>query len=199
MNYLVHLYLSDPDPLVRLGNLMGDFVKGPLDDAPYPPGIIRGLRQHREVDSFSLSSPTVRISKNRPDPAFGYFRAVMIDVFYDHFLARNWRQHSSSTLEGFARSIYRLLEAHEPILPDGLKKIVPAMIERDWLVSYRRVESMARALKRLGERLSRDNPLAAGYGELLKNYTELQDDCAVFLEEARQRPAPSRQDATHFP
>ena len=62
MNYLVHLYLSDPDPMVRIGNLMGDFVKGRLEDAPYPPGIIRGLRQHRDVDSYSLTSQTVKIS-----------------------------------------------------------------------------------------------------------------------------------------
>ncbi len=185
MNYLVHLYLSDPDPMVRLGNLMGDFVKGPLEDAHYPPGIIRGLRQHRDVDSLSLTSPTVKISKNRIDPSFGYFRAIMVDVFYDHFLASNWKNHASGPLEEFAESIYRLLEEYEAILPDGLKKIKTRMIKYDWLVSYREIWVMERALKRLGWRLSRKNPLAEGYGELLKNYDGLEDDCAHFLTEAK--------------
>jgi acyl carrier protein phosphodiesterase len=186
MNYLVHLYLSDLEPMVRLGNLMGDFVKGPLDDAPYSPDIILGLRQHRDVDSYSMISPTVKISKNRIDPAFGYFRSIMVDVFYDHFLASNWAQHAAGSLEEFAESIYRLLEKHEAILPDGLKKITPRMIKYNWLVSYREIWVMERALKRLGWRLSRKNPLAEGYGELLKNYDALEDDCAQFLNEAKK-------------
>ena len=186
MNYLVHLYLSDPDPLVRLGNLMGDFVKGHLEDAPYPPGIIRGLRQHRDLDSYCLRSPAVKISKNRIDPSFSYFRSIMVDVFYDHFLASNWAQHAAGSLEGFAESIYRLLEEHDELLPDGLKKITPRMIKYNWLVSYREIWVMERALKRLGWRLSRKNPLAEGYGELLKNYDDLQDDCARFLTEAQK-------------
>ncbi|MEN8258929.1 MAG: ACP phosphodiesterase [Thermodesulfobacteriota bacterium] len=187
MNYLVHLYLSDPDPMVRLGNLMGDFVKGRLEDAPYPPAIIRGLRQHRDVDSYSLNSPTVKISKNRIDPSFGYFRGILIDVFYDHFLARNWAQHAAGPLEDFAEDTYRLLEEHDAILPDDLKRVAPRMIQYNWLVSYRQVEVVERALKRIGERLSRKNPLAEGYGELLKNYGELEEDCAHFLKEAKKQ------------
>ncbi len=187
MNYLVHLYLSDPEPMVRLGNLMGDFVKGPLEDAPYQTGIIRGLRQHRYVDSYSLISPAVRISKNRIDPSFGYFRGIMIDVFYDHFLASNWAQHAAGSLEGFAEDIYRLLEEHEAILPDGLKRIAPRMIQYNWLVSYCEVEVMERALMRIGERLTRKNPLAEGYNELLKNYGDLEDDCVQFLNEAQKQ------------
>ena len=187
MNYLVHLYLSDPDPMVRIGNLMGDFVKGRLEDAPYPPGIIRGLRQHRDVDSYSLTSQTVKISKNRIDPSFGYFRAILIDVFYDHFLASNWAQHADGLLEDFAEGIYLLLAEHEAILPDGLKRIAPRMIQYNWLVSYREVEVMDRALKRIGERLSRENPLAEGYGELLDNYGDLENDCAQFLNEAKKQ------------
>ncbi len=186
MNYLVHLYLSDPDPMVRLGNLMGDFVKGPLEDAPYPPGIIRGLRQHRDIDSYSMISPTVKISKARIDPSFGYFRAILVDVFYDHFLASNWAQHATGSLEEFAEDIYRLLEEHEAILPDKLKRVAPRMIQYNWLVSYREIEAMELALKRIGERLSLKNPLAEGYGELLKNYDGLEEDCAHFLNEAKK-------------
>ncbi len=186
MNYLVHLYLSDSDDHVRLGNLMGDFVKGRLEGLPYPPGIVRGLRQHRLVDAYSAHSPTVRRSKARIDPRFGYFRGVLIDVFYDHFLARNWPRHANGTLEAFAAATYRLLEEHHDLLPEKLRQVAGRMIAHDWLVSYREVEVMERALFRIGQRLRRRNPLAEGYGELLKNYDGLEEDCAAFLAEATE-------------
>ena len=185
MNYLVHLHLSDPDPLVRLGNLMGDFVKGRLDNLPYPAGILRGLRQHRVIDSYTHHSPAVRRSKERIHSRFGYFRGILIDVYYDHFLASNWNQHAGGTLEEFAAQTYRLLEEHHDILPDQLKQVAPRMIQYNWLVSYRDVYIMERALARIGQRLKRKNPLAEGYDELLRNYDELEEDCARFLVEAR--------------
>jgi len=185
MNYLMHLHLSDPEPLVRLGNLMGDFVKGRLEKTPYSPDIVHGLRQHRIIDSFSQTSPAVNASRNRIDARFSYFRGIMIDVFYDHFLASNWEQHASGTLVQFANETYRMLEEHHDILPQQLQNIVPRMIQYNWLVSYREVEVMERALARIGQRLKRENPLAEGYGELLKHYDELEEDCAQFLIEAR--------------
>ena len=184
MNYLVHLYLSDNDPLVRLGNLMGDFVKGRLEDLDYPPEVMKGLRQHRVIDSYSQRSPAVRKSKERINPRFGYFRGILIDVFYDHFLASNWQQHADGTLEEFADETYRLLREHHDILPDKLKLITGRMIEYNWLVSYREVNVMQRALVRIGQRLKRKNPLAEGYTELIKNYDGLEEDSSVFLDEA---------------
>ncbi len=189
MNYLVHLYLSDPSPMVRLGNLMGDFVKGRLEDLPYPPDIIRGLQQHRQVDTYSLHSSVVKISRERIDSRFSYFRGILIDVFYDHFLASNWQQHADGSLEDFAAETYNLLEEYNDILPDGLKGIAPRMTQYNWLVSYREVEVMERALVRIGQRLSRKNPLAEGYGELIKNYDELEQDSANFLATAKKHLA----------
>lgn len=189
MNYLVHLYLSDPSPMVRLGNLMGDFVKGRLEDLPYPPDIIRGLQQHRQVDTYSLHSSVVKISRERIDSRFSYFRGILIDVFYDHFLASNWQQHADGRLEDFAAETYNLLEEYNDILPDGLKGIAPRMTQYNWLVSYREVEVMERALVRIGQRLSRKNPLAEGYGELIKNYDELEQDSANFLATAKKHLA----------
>jgi acyl carrier protein phosphodiesterase len=82
-----------------------------------------------------------------------------------------------------------LLEEYEAILPEGLKMVAPRMIEHNWLVSYRQAELMERALVRLSERLSRKNPLAEGYAELLKHYDGLKGDCASFLGEAKNHQA----------
>ncbi|PLX80582.1 MAG: DUF479 domain-containing protein [Desulfuromonas sp.] len=185
MNYLVHLYLSDPEPKVRLGNLMGDFVKGDLSRSGYDRQIIRGLSQHRTIDSFCHVSRAVRESKNRIDKRFGYFRGILVDVFYDHFLARNWSDFSVCSLETFAEETYQLLRSYHDILPERLQQVAPRMISHNWLVSYREVAVIEKALLRIGQRLSRANPLAEGYTELLLHYDELEADAALFLDEAR--------------
>jgi acyl carrier protein phosphodiesterase len=184
LNYLVHLFLSDPDPLCRLGNLMGDFVKGPLTDQ-WPPAVRRGLRQHRQVDSFAQLCPAFRASKRRLDPVFGHYRGILVDVFYDHFLARSWERHSAQPLPAFAAEIYRTLETQFQLLPAGLQAVAPRMIAHNWLVSYREPAAIGRALERMALRLRRANPLAQGLPELLRHYDELAGDCDVFLAAAQ--------------
>jgi len=184
VNYLVHLYLSDGSDEGLLGNLMGDFVKGTLE-ARYPPGIAAGILQHRRIDTFAHDHPVCRRSKQRIDPQFGYFRSIMVDVFYDHFMARNWERLHPAPLPVFARRVYALLEERRPILPEGLQQIAERMISHDWLVSYREVEVVGRVLARLSQRLSRANPLARGLPQLTANYPDLEQDCLQFLAAAR--------------
>ena len=109
MNYLVHLFLAGDQPGHLLGALMGDFVKGPLPDY-YQGGLREGLILHRRLDAYSLHQDDCRHSRRRIDPSFGHLRSVMVDIFYDHLLARHWRQHHPLPLEKYAAYIYRLLE-----------------------------------------------------------------------------------------
>jgi acyl carrier protein phosphodiesterase len=192
LNYLVHLFLSDPSPGSLLGNLMGDFVKGRLDDRFSPP-IRRGLEQHRRIDAFAQTNVHFRRSRNRIDPSFGHYRGILVDIFYDHFLAKNWTQHHPRPLEDFAQESYRLLEDHFALLPEGLQRIVPQMIARNWLVSYGQVETIDRVLRQISGRLKHPNPLAAGGSELRAHYAPLETDCHRFLDEAQSFMAESLQ------
>lgn len=185
MNYLVHLYLSDPTPDCRLGNLMGDFVKGRLDGV-WPEGIAGGIMQHRRVDTFAHHNEAFRRSKARIDDAYGHCKGVMVDVFYDHFLARNWGLYSPIPLEEFARNIYRLLEENFAILPPALQQVVPRMITHNWLVSYREAQTIGRVLERISSRLTRPTPLGRGIEELHRHYAGLEADCGRFLEDAKE-------------
>ena len=184
MNYLVHLYLSDPDPDCQLGNLMGDFVKGPLS-GEFAPGIRRGMIQHRAVDTFAQANAAFRRSKRRLDGRFGHCKGVMIDIFYDHILASNWERFATESLEEFAARTYRILEANSARLPAGLRRVAPRMIAGNWLVSYREPQTVATVLCRLAARLSRPTPMAEGAGELTSHRLGLTDDCELFLSEAR--------------
>ncbi|TYO98710.1 acyl carrier protein phosphodiesterase [Geothermobacter ehrlichii] len=183
MNYLVHLYLSDPDPEVRLGNLLGDWVKGRLVAADWPAGVLRGLRQHRAVDRHSVTSPAVRASKARIDDRFGILKPILVDIFYDHLLAANWDDYHHQPLEQFAADNYLLFERYRELLPESFRPVARRMAEHNWLVSYRDVETVSIILKRLSQRLPRPNLLHEGAAELTRAHRELKNDLDLFLKE----------------
>jgi len=184
MNHLMHLFLSGNDPEILVGNLMGDFVKGRLDDR-FPPGISRGLEIHRRIDSFAAGNELFLRSKRRIDPRYGHFRAILVDIFYDHFLACCWSDFSPLSLEGFLCSCHQTLSRYEDQLPPRLQELVPRMFSRHWLIAYREPAGIESALRRMSERLARKNPLAEGFGELLEKRDLLLLDFRAFLPEIR--------------
>jgi acyl carrier protein phosphodiesterase len=182
MNYLAHLFLAQPQPEALLGALMGDFVKGPLAGR-YPPDLARALSLHRRIDSFTDAHPRVAASRARVSPSRRRFAGIMVDLFYDHFLARDWHRYSPEPLELFSARVYRLLERHEAILPERLRQIAPRMAAFDWLGSYRAVASIHVALDRMSTRLRRENRLHGGGVELEANYAALEADFQAFFPE----------------
>ena len=107
---------------------------------------------------------------------------MLVDVFYDHFLARNWRVYSPGVpLEEFARKSYAVLWEAREILPARLQRILPSMMEQDWLTSYRTVESIDRVLQGLARRVSRENPLPHAISVLREHHHQLELDFREFL------------------
>jgi acyl carrier protein phosphodiesterase len=182
MNYLAHLYLSPPDEESLLGSLMGDFVKGPLDGR-YGEEITRAIALHRRIDVFTDAHPQVLQSKSRISPMRRRYAGVMIDVFYDHFLAKHWNEFHDDPLEAFTARIYRILLQRHAMLPAKLQYVAPIMAQLDWLGSYAEVGSIYTALDRMGQRLKRENRLLNSTDELVENYAELEADFRAFLPE----------------
>ena len=183
MNHLVHLFLADPTAGCRLGSLMGDYVKGRLDQR-YPPEIRWGLQQHRKLDRFAETNPHFQRSKRRLDPALRHCRGILVDVAYDHFLAVNWSAFADTPLESFAATIYRLLEEQHAILPPALQQAAPRMVAADWLVAARQMDTIEKVLQRLAKRLTRSNGLGNGLVEIERHYRQLETDCCAFLHDA---------------
>ncbi|GAB4356023.1 MAG: ACP phosphodiesterase [Gammaproteobacteria bacterium] len=180
MNYLAHFYLSEDTPAAHAGSLMGDFVKGRLNGA-YPSGIERAIRIHRAVDSFTDRDQTVLRSRRRIDPAYRLMRGIMVDVFYDHFLARHWSRFSEEPLESFTQRVYAALAEHRPYFADPLALVAARMADEDWLGSYRDIAGIEAILGRMSRRLSRPNRLAEGAAELRTHYRSLEQDFFEFL------------------
>ncbi len=185
MNFLFHLYLSGDDPDLLAGNLAGDFVKGRLLDGRYPPGITRGIRLHRGIDSFAAGNRWFRQSRQSLHPSFGLYRGVLVDLFYDHFLARDWDEHCAVPLDEYLAAARRLVTEREAFLPDRLVRVVPAIFD-ELLPSYDRREGVEKALLRMSRRLRRENPLAAGIGELDRHCCALEEEFRAFLPEVSE-------------
>jgi acyl carrier protein phosphodiesterase len=133
------------------------------------------------VDRFTDAHPIPRASRNRIGPERRRYGGVLVDVFYDHFLARHWSEFHPEPLDRFTARCYAALRAHEPVLPERLRLALPHMVEHDWLGSYREVDGIALTLARLSRRVRRENPLAGGAEELIRHYDALEADFRAFL------------------
>ena len=163
---------------------MGDFFKG-SDFTDMPEELVRHLRLHRHVDTFTRRSRSFQNSRRMLHPRFRHGRSVLVDVFYDHFLACNWNAFTTQPLAEFSREVYRGLESCADVLSPGLQRQLPRMIEYDWLTSYRRPEVVGRVLTRLEERIGGRLPLAAGFLELERCRDGLEKDFFLFMEEVQ--------------
>ena len=182
MNFLTHLFLSGDAPGLLVGNLMGDFVKGRLDGR-FPPDIERGILLHRKIDSFAGQNRNFLRSKRRLDPSFGLYRGVLVDLFYDHFLAAHWEDYADVSLSFFISDTWRVLCEHREFLPDKLRRIVPFLF-RDWLPSYSDIGGIAAVLHRMSRfRLKRANRLWEGAEALSRYYGGLYGDFREFFPE----------------
>jgi len=182
MNFLFHLFLSGDDPELLVGNFMGDFVKGRLE-GHFPAGIERGIRLHRRIDTFAGTNSNFLRSKRRIDPSFGHYRGVMVDLFYDHFLASNWNRYAHCPYQRFLADASRIVQSHAALLPGNLDRLTP-VIFGDLLPSYLEVEGVGRALGRMSSRIARPNPLGHGAAQLRLHYEVLESDFNEFLPEA---------------
>lgn len=192
MNYLAHAYLAGPVDSDRVGGIVGDFVKGLLTAPPVgmSPALVAGVALHRSIDSFADRHPAFRRSRARVSAARRRVGGIMVDMFYDHFLAVHWaRLHGLAALEGdlatFTAQTYRLISAHGTALPPAFMPVFERMAADDWLASYRDPAKVALALDRMAEyRLRRPNPLAGAGEELLRDYAGFEADCLEFLPDA---------------
>jgi acyl carrier protein phosphodiesterase len=194
MNYLAHLYLAGDDPGLVLGSLLGDFVKGRLE-GQYDEPVIRGIRLHRHVDTFTDSHPVPRASRNRFAPPWRRFAGVIVDVCYDHFLARHWPRFADTPLDEFSSGVYGILRDNHQRLPPRLQVFAPRLIHGHLLGSYRDLEGVERALRRLSRRLRRPVDLSLAMGQVQSRYAGLEADFLQFFPEVVRRARAWRADA----
>jgi acyl carrier protein phosphodiesterase len=179
MNFLAHLYLSGNNAKIMVGNFIGDFVKGRNLLEQFEPEIARGIEIHRAIDAFTDTHPVVRKSKIRLRPTYRHYAPVIVDIFYDHFLARYWDRYNTAPLPEFARHAYGTIEQHHAVLPESVRYMLPYMINGNWLVNYATLEGIQRALSGMARRASHPSRMEEAVNDLRMHY----DDFRVEFEE----------------
>jgi len=159
MNFLAHLYLAGDDDGLRLGAMLGDFVRGKKVLESFSDDVRLGIELHRHIDQYTDSLPDIaNLRRHFPAP-FRRYSGIVIDLAYDHELAKRWDQYSNESLQSFDRNVRELLARHESLLPDRLSRFMSYADRRGLFASYRKESEILRSLHGIGTRLSRPNPL----------------------------------------
>lgn len=182
MNFLAHLYLSQNNKNIMIGNFIADHIRG-NNYKEFSKEIQQGIFLHREIDTFTDAHEVVRKSKRRLHPRYRHYSGVIIDIFYDYFLAKNWNNYSEIPLEIYTKSIYQLFNEIKEELPVKSQNFIKYMIEYDILFNYNNKAGIAKVLNGMNTRtkgISQMN-LAIEDLEVLEN--ELQEDFTTFFKD----------------
>lgn len=184
MNYLAHLLLGGPSEAALVGSLLGDFVRGPVAAWPGPAAEREAIALHRRIDAFTDRHPDFRASCQRIEPARRRVAGVLVDLYYDHFLALHWSDYADEPLAVFCARAYAALERNQARLPPRLARMVPSLVAEDWLGAYREPQAIARTLQGMARRLRRPELLAGGEADLLRDGPAFEADFRRFFPQA---------------
>lgn len=185
MNFLAHIYLSGDDELITIGNFIADGIRGKHYKV-YPEKIQTGILLHREIDTYTDAHTTVRKSTKRLHKNYSHYSGVIVDILYDHFLAKNWAKYSDEPLALYVDNFYDSLENNFEILPLRIQKMIPYMIADNWLLSYASIEGIAKVLDGMNRRTQNKSKMNNAINELNIFYEDFEKEFTSFFNELIQ-------------
>ena len=180
MNFLAHTYLSGYNEEIVVGNFMGDYVKG-RNYVHLPELVRKGILIHRDIDTFTDAHPITRRSRLRLVERYHKYAGVIVDIFYDHFLASEWAEYCGIPLEVFVDRTYDLLKRNYKSLPQGIKVWFPTFLENNWMLAYQTVEGIELVLDRMSANTSLPDHTGFAIERMRGSYSEFQDDFREFF------------------
>ena len=184
MNFLAHIYLSGDHDLIKIGNFMADGIRGKHFET-FPLDVQKGIVLHRAIDTFTDAHPVFRLSTKKLHERYHHYSGVIVDVFYDHFLAKNWSQYSNENLEDYIQRFYQSLNDNKTILTERTIGLMPYMIQQNWLWNYRTVEGIKQILTQMDSRTKNKSKMRFATEELQECYSEFEQEFTAFFEDLR--------------
>jgi len=182
MNFLAHIYLSFEDKEITIGNFIADSIRGNKYQH-LPPRVQKGIVLHREIDTFTDSHKIPKISSKRLHKSYSHYSRVIVDIFYDHFLAKNWKKYSKTPLDIYVNDFYDLLADNYTILPDSIKQMMPYMISDNWIYNYAKLEGIAKVLNGMNRRTKNKSKMNFAILDLEAHYADFEKEFTLFFEE----------------
>lgn len=182
MNFLAHIYLSGDNDFIKIGNFMADGIRGKQFEN-FSKEIQKGILLHRAIDTFTDAHPVFRESTKRLHERYHHYAGVIVDIFYDHFLAKNWTNYSEEDLEEYIARFYQSMRINHDLLSERAKGILPYMETQNWLSSYQSIEGIHEILTRMDRRTDNNSKMRFASEELQLFYNEFEKEFTTFFEE----------------
>lgn len=182
MNFLAHIYLSFGDKEITIGNFIADSIRG-NKYTHLPERVQQGILLHREIDTFTDSHPIPKMSSKRLHKNYSHYSRVIVDIFYDHFLAKNWSRYSEVPLTIFVDDFYDLLEDNYDILPAGVKRMMPYMISDNWIYNYSKMDGISSVLNGMNRRTKNKSKMNFAIIDLEEHYEKFEAEFTDFFDE----------------
>jgi len=180
MNFLAHLYLSGKNKEILIGNFIGDYVKG-KEYLYYPENIKKGILLHRYIDNFADKHPITKRSRKRISSSYNKYSGIVIDIFYDYFLASDWESYYPGPLHAFVEDVYTILKSYYFTFPQGIKNWFPNFLRNNWLVTYSKIEGIEVVLNRMSSRTSLPDFTEFAINVLKEQEDELRNEFNEFF------------------
>jgi acyl carrier protein phosphodiesterase len=185
LNFLAHALLAGDTSALIVGGVVGDWIKGTLPGA-LPDDLAQGVALHRAIDQFAESHPAFNCSRSRVSPVRRRYAGVLVDVFYDHLLAKNWTAIHKQPLDEYCEAVYGLIRDRLHDLPVFAHPALMLMAQENWLTSYAQIEGIEDVLARMSHRARQPNPLMHGEQEYLADVDGFTGDFHAWLADARE-------------
>ncbi|HEY0029804.1 MAG TPA: ACP phosphodiesterase [Bacteroidia bacterium] len=185
MNFLSHLYLSGNSKGLLIGNYIADSVKGSAFH-DFPEEIKKGIILHRNIDTFTDTHPIVEESKSRLRQKYKKYAGVIVDVYYDHYLAANWNDYSEISLDEYTKTIYVLIDQHKHTFPLKSQQFTHYMLEHNILSAYARLEGIERVLEGMSRRTTFQSNMEYAIADLKEHYHLFENEFRLFFPELKQ-------------
>jgi hypothetical protein len=183
MNFLAHIYLSgEGDELLTIGNFIADTVRG-KEYLQYPEAMQRGILLHRRIDTFTDAHAIFRKSKHRLVPTYNHYAGVLVDIFYDHCLAKHWKEYSDKSLEQYVQHFYDTLERHQQLLNNKAQTLSKYIIAERWLESYQTFEGISSILYRMDRRTGFVSKMQYAIEDLKRDEKLYEEEFTQFFKE----------------
>lgn len=173
-----------------MGNYVGDFIKGRLTDektASWNPDYVLGLKLHRFIDSFTDKHPDVLDAKDVAAVNQGKLAGIVMDIYFDYFLAKNFEHYHSEPLHLYAHRIYSVIEKNEHLIPETMVPMVRSMIRQDWLTTYATLDGIDTTFHRLSRRAGFLAPISEAVSDLRANEEFYYTKFLSFFPELRRQ------------
>ncbi|HCY97463.1 MAG TPA: DUF479 domain-containing protein [Polaribacter sp.] len=167
-----------------IGNFIADHIKGNNYEG-FSKEIQQGIFLHRAIDTYTDAHALVRKSKRRLHKRYGHYGGVIIDIFYDYFLAKNWAKYSEIPFDIFTDAVNKMFSEVSDDLPIKSQEFIKYMIAYNLLFNYQFEDGIEKVLNGMNQRTKGKSKMNLAIEDLKELNKEFEEDFMLFFEDLR--------------